>query len=412
MQLEAPPSPPGPRALTPLPYHWAIRDYLKTEEPELWNWFSSNKVREEHAEAARMDLLKSTYRLESATQPRLYELADEVLGKLELKVPVTFYQAQAGSHLNAALAMLPGEAHIILIGPVLNTLSTAELKAMLGHELAHFLLFNGWDGELLVVSEILSALSNDAAAHSCHLESARLFGLYTEIFADRGAFAATEDKLVTVATLVKMETGLTEVSAESYLRQADEIFSKSKVTANHLTHPEPYIRARALMLFADHRESAVQEIEPLIQGSPALNQLDLLGQKRVAADTRRLLNHFLAPRWIQTEPILAHARLFFPGFTADAGAGLETAFVEEIKNAHQELQDYYCYVLLDFVTKDRELEEVPLAAAIVLCERMGLGKRFAQLASRELGMTKKRFAALERDAVKILERANATTNAS
>ena len=43
-----------------------------------------------------------------------------------------------------------------------------------------------------------------------------------------------------------METGLSEVSAESYLRQADEIFSAGRTQANQLTHPEPYIRARAL----------------------------------------------------------------------------------------------------------------------------------------------------------------------
>src|SRR5438105_2689027 len=94
-QVPAPAQPP-PRP-DPLRYHCAIRDFLKKEEPELWKWFSSNKVREEHAEAVRLDLLKSTYRLERATQTQLYELADEVLGKLKLHVPVTFYQAQSGA---------------------------------------------------------------------------------------------------------------------------------------------------------------------------------------------------------------------------------------------------------------------------------------------------------------------------
>jgi len=397
--------------LCPLPYHGKIRDYLKRDEPELWKWFSSNQVRQEHAEAVRLDLLKSTYRLEAATQPHLYGLAEEVMGKLQFKVPVTFYQAQSGGGLNAALAFLPGEAHIILVGSILKNLSAEELKGMLGHELAHFLLFNGWDGELLIVSEILQALSNDSSAHACHVESARLFGLYSEIFADRGALAVTEDTLVAVAALVKVNTGLLEVDAQSYLRQAEEIFSKSAVKANQLTHPEPYIRARALKLFADQGESANQEIERLIEGPAALNQIDLLGQQKIASNTRRLLEVFLVPPWFRTEPVLAHARVFFSEFAPEGDGQPEGTLAEEIKTADPTLQDYYCYVLLDFVASDRDLEEVPLAAAVVLCENLGLARRFAQIATRELGITKKRFASIERDATKILERANASTSA-
>jgi hypothetical protein len=412
MEIDAPVSTGRAATLSPLPYHWSIREYLKKEEPELWRWFSSNKVRAEHAENVRLDLLKSTYRIEATTQPHLYDMAEEVLGRLDFKVPVTFYQAQAGGGLNAALAFLPGEAHIILVGSVLNTLSAAELKAMLGHEFAHFALFNGWDGELLVVSEILRALCNDAAAHACHLESSRLFSLYSEIFADRGALAATGDALAAIATLIKLETGLMDVSAESYLRQAEEIFSKSQVKASQLTHPEPYIRARALKLFTDNGEDANQEITQLIEGAPSLNELDLLAQQKVADNTRRLLNHFLAPPWFQTEAVLAHARLFFPDFSPQPHAGLEPTFADEVKKADQPLQDYYCYVLLDFVAVDRELEEAPLAAALVLCEHLGLGKRFSHIAVRELGMTKKRFGNVERDAGKILDEASASAKTS
>src|SRR5262249_43386733 len=118
-RTEAFTSPMNAETLRPVPYHWAIRDYLKSEEPELWKWFSSTKVRQEHAEAVRLDLLKSTYRLDAASQPQLYGLAEEVLGQLQCKAPVTFYQAQCGGGLNASLALLPGEAHIILVGSIL-----------------------------------------------------------------------------------------------------------------------------------------------------------------------------------------------------------------------------------------------------------------------------------------------------
>ena len=259
----------SPSVLQPLLYHSRIVEYLKHEEADLWKWFSSHNVRAEHAETVRLDLLKSTYRIEAATQPQLYELAQEVLGKLGLHIPITFYPAYNASGLNAALAYLPGEAHIILVGSILGTLSELELKAMLGHELAHFVMYDGWNGELLIAAEILFALSKDAAAQSCHRETARLFRLYSEILADRGAYAACQDPLITIANLVKVETGLTEVSAESYLRQAEEIFSKGQVKAIQQTHPETFIRATAIKLFADKGASADKEIQKMIEGSPA-----------------------------------------------------------------------------------------------------------------------------------------------
>jgi hypothetical protein len=368
-------------------------------------------VRSDLAVGVRLDLLKTTYRLESATHPQLYESAKEVLGVLGLEVPVTFYQAQSGGGLNAEIAFLPGQAHIVLVGPVFETLSANELRAMLGHELAHFVLFDGWDGELLVVSEVLRALSNDESAHPCHLESSRLFRLYSEIFADRGALAVAADALVAIGTLVKFGTGLKEVSAESYLRQAEEIFAETQVKAAHLTHPEPYIRARSLKLFADHGQNASKEIERLIEGAPSLNPLDLVAQRQVANQTRRLIEHLLAPRWFQTEPVLAHARLFFPDFAPAGECGSLSTLVEEIKDADVSLQDYYCYVLLDFVAVDRELEEIPMASALKLSQNLGLDKRFSQIAVRELGITKKRFAIVERDAESILERAQTASGA-
>jgi hypothetical protein len=183
------------------------------------------------------------------------------------------------------------------------------------------------------------------------------------------------------------------------------------VKADQLTHPEPYIRARALQLFADQGTGANQEIERLIEGTAAMDELDLLGQQRIHLNTRHLLAYFLAPCWFRTDPVLAHARMFYADYVPTDG-NLEATFIEEISKAHQTVQDYYCYVLLDFVAVDRDLEETPLAAALVLSDRLGFEKRFAQIAVRELGLSKKRFATIERDAAKIVERANASISAS
>ena len=301
---------------------------------------------------------------------------------------------------------MPGEAHIILVGAIASSLGELELKALLGHELAHFHFFDRQENEFLVAAEILAALSNDRAARSCHRETERLYRLYTEIYADRGALLVTGDPLVVITKLLKAETGMAEVSAESYLRQAEEILSKGPVKASRLTHPETFIRAKAIQLFAEKGEAANAEIQELIEGASSLTDLDLLKQKDVEAATQKLIGHFLTPAWFQTEAVLVHARSFFPDFTVQATAALEDSIISEIQKAGRSIQDYFCYVLLDFVAVDRQLEETPLAAALLLTEKLGMRERFSELASKELAIPKKRFTAIERDAAKILDRAN------
>jgi len=57
-----------PSSPSPLPYHRAIVEHLRSTEPALWNWFASSRQRAAEADAVRLDLLKSTYRLDAASQ--------------------------------------------------------------------------------------------------------------------------------------------------------------------------------------------------------------------------------------------------------------------------------------------------------------------------------------------------------
>ena len=44
--------------IEPLPYHREILDYLKREEADLWEWYSSTKFLAEYSEEARLELLR------------------------------------------------------------------------------------------------------------------------------------------------------------------------------------------------------------------------------------------------------------------------------------------------------------------------------------------------------------------
>jgi Zn-dependent protease with chaperone function len=395
-----------PLALTPLPYHEALRAYLQEEEPEVWRWYASNKVRDEQAAAVRFDLLKSTYRVEREAQAELYAAAEDVAHRLGLDLPITIYQAQNPQGLNASLAYLPGEAHIVLHGPVSSKLSDAELRAILAHELSHYLLWQSWGGEYMVAEQILAALTHDPLADTPHFATARVISLYNEVFCDRGSMLVVGNPLVVISMLLKVETQLDDVDPESYLRQAEEVFGQAGTKAEGLSHPEAFIRARAIKLWADGHPQCDLTIQQMIEGRSALGNLDLLSQRKVAGLTRRLLDVLLSRRWFQTEPVLAHARLFFDDYLPPEARLEDPALAEDLRSDDLPTQDYYGYVLLDFATADRDLEELPLAAAILLAEKLNIKDRFGEIARRELRLRKKQFETLDQDKEKLLAKAS------
>ncbi|MAT72636.1 MAG: hypothetical protein CMJ58_24415 [Planctomycetaceae bacterium] len=386
----------------PLPYHFAIRDYLKNEESQIWEWYASNRVRAEQNEAIRFDLLKSTYRIDRDAQPALYDMADKVAKSLGMEVPVTLYQAQNPQGLNASLAYIPDEAHVVLHGPIASRLTEPELRALLAHELGHLLLHSRWGGDLLVAEQVLAAMTHDRDADTPHFASARLFGLYTEVFCDRIALDVSGSPLEVISMLVKIATDLDEVNPESYLKQAAEILGKGPIKTAGLSHPEAYIRAHVLQLWHEQAVEANARIAELIEGPPALDELDLTAQVRVMGVTRRLIDAMLAPKWLQTDVILAHARLFFEEYApADNDIAIES-LREDIQQSDQPLRDYYCYVLLDFASADRELEEAPLAQAIGVADAVGLDDGFLSIAAKELKLRKKQVEKISADRERIV----------
>lgn len=391
--------------LEPLPYHLEVREYLKSRERELWKWFASAQAKEDYTENLRLELLKSTYRLAPEGHADLYANLNEAKAKLQLDIPVTLYQAQNSSQLNAALFFIPGEGHIVFSGPVFNLLNAEEIKSVLGHELAHYRLWRRDGGEFHIADRLLQAVSNDPRAAASHEQTARRYQLYTEIFADRGSLCVTGAVNPVVAGLVKTQTGLSHISPEAYLKQAEEIFAKENVPTEGLSHPEAFIRARALALWQEQRENATAQIAEMIEGAVALEELDLLGQQAMAGKTRRLLEYFLQPKWIQTPAVLGHARLFFDDFKP--AASRRPAALDGLNPGDQKTAEYFCYLLLDFVAADPELDEMPLAAALQVCEQLKLQSQFERIAARELKMKARDVKRLKEQAAELLAKAEA-----
>ena len=369
----------------------------------MWNWFASARAQADYTENLRMELLKSTYRLDAQGHPELFKCVEEVKSRLQLDIPVTLYQAQNSPQLNAALYFIPGEGHVVFSGPVLTLLNAEELKSVIGHELAHYHLWGRDNGEFHNTDRLIQAAANDPRAASSHEQTARRFQLYTEIFADRGSLCVTGDVLPVVAGLVKIGTGLSQVSAASYLKQAEEIFSKGNVATEGLSHPETFIRARALALWQEQRDAASARIVDLIEGVTALDELDLIGQTWLTSATRRLLEELLRPKWFQTPSVLGHAKLFFPDFQPTDGR--DEPNLDGLKFSDARLREYLCYVLLDFAKADPELDDMPLVATLDLSRRLELDSQFEKLAAKELKLKVRDVRKLKEQAAETLANA-------
>jgi hypothetical protein len=393
-------------SLEPLPYHHELRDYLKSEERELWNWFSSAQAKANYTENLRLELLKSTYRLDAEGHPELYQSLAEAKARLQLDIPVTLYQAQNSPQLNASLFFIPGQGHIVFSGPMFTLLNAAELKSIIGHELAHYHLWEREGGEFHIADRLVHAVANDPRAAASHAQTARRYRLYTEIFADRGSLRVTGETNSVVAGLVKIETGLSQVSAASYLKQAQEIFANGNVATEGVSHPEAFIRARALDLWQQQQDGATTHISAMIEGAAALDELDLIGQKRITSATRQLLECLLRPKWFQTPATLGHAKLFFADFRPSNGSA--PVLCDGLKFADPKLREYLCYVLLDFAKADPDLDEMPLAATLELSRQLELDAQFEKLAARELKLRVRDVRRIKEQAAELLAKAEAS----
>ena len=189
----------------------------------------------------------------------------------------------------------------------------------------------------------------------------------------------------------------------------NEILEKQNSGSENTTHPESFLRTKALQLWAEQEDE--NEIANLIRGPVTLNQLDLLEKNKILNLTRTLIQVLLQYPWIKSDAIIAHARQFFHDIDNLDQAKENTSneqnqiLLEQIfRNMDKSLQDYFCYILLDFSVVDQSLEEAPLTACIVLSDNLGIQSRFSELAKNELNLTKKKYDALLNDASNLLNK--------
>lgn len=393
------------------PYHKQLRDYFKSRE-KTWNWFAEEHNKANQIKAFKTELLKNTYRLDKEAHSNLYLICDSVCQGLSIDAEVTLYQENNSTQLNAGVSIIGKEAHIVLSGNVLNLLSDSEFKALIGHELSHYLFFKVENEEFEITQRIVLALANDPRSDDAMIETARIFQLYMELFCDLGAYKVCEDHYVTIQTLVKINTGLHEVSASSYLKQAEEILSDDHGATTNGTHPESYIRSIALKLVADKDPKYQEKIHKMIEGPLDVNSLDIFDQVKIQEITRDFLQCIVSPAWINSSLVLNLCKEYFSDFHKKEDHKSISELAEIIAKANDSVRNYFSYVLLDFAKVDSSMEGAPLAFTIEIAELLDMTNIYDKILRKELKLTIRDFKALKKSAMSELQQVKESKNES
>jgi hypothetical protein len=389
--------------LTVIPYHVATTRHFR-EKQSVWNFFSNVIHKTEQLQQFKTDLLKNTYKFDADGHQQLFDMVARAKEKLQLDITVHLYQAQYTEEVNASIVYIDREAHVVFSGKLVDMLDEPELQAIIAHELSHVQLYTQLEGAVETTDRIVTALANHQAGTPAHYETARLFKLYTEIFCDRGACLVTGDYRPIISSLLKMSTGLKTVNADSYVRQAEEIFTHVADTKTAgVTHPENFIRARAIALWHAKGDAANPTIEQMIEGASDIDNLDLFRQAELSSCTRQLADLLLQPEWMRSPVMLQLYSSYFNVEWQPVVAAVEQ-LAEPISARYGRLNDYFSYVLYDFATADDALEDVPLGYCFHLAKQLGIDTAFLNVVKKEQKLTEKKATALRKQALSEFER--------
>ena len=384
-------------ALEPLEYHSTIVEHLQNHEPDVWRWALARTTDAEQVDATRVALLRDTYRIDAEVHPEVHIQLAIAMERLGIAAPSTLYQAP-GRDPNAMLVYTPGEVHIVLQGPLLERLTGEELLAVFGHELAHYLLWSSHGGRYFIADRILCDAIRAPGAGSSFHETYRRYVLHTELYADRGGAIAAGAIAPAVAGLVKIQTGMANVDAAAYLRQAGEVEAQASSASEAHSHPETFIRARALSLWWESAPELTDWLQVRLHGPLKLERLDLPDQRHLCALTRGFLAYYLAGTELASEAVLAQLRSLFPDWGQyEAPAEIEAFAAGVVDDG---VRRYLNALMLDLALADPEKQDAAIARAGNVAQALGSLEDLLVNLRRDAGFGKRELDKFKRQLAK------------
>jgi hypothetical protein len=371
--------------LEPLPYHVAVADRLEQAEPELWQWFRSDRFAETYLRETAVDLQRSGARLDRVQgHERHYRLAEAARDRLGLSEPIVLYHLRnAAVRPGAALVFTPGEIVVGFYGPILESFGAdAEVACLIGREMARYKLFVDADGRYHTVDRLLAWLVQREGCPAELIETSRRHRLASEIYCDRGGLVACEDRGVTSRCLAAAIFGLDDAATAIHVAQAEQALAGKSSAPRVVTHPE--LHARLIALGWTDTLPATQlrsRLATVVSGAIELGSLDLLDQHRLVELTRGIVGRLVGDEAVRSETTIAHAREMFPDFEPPPGA---LPLAPSPQALSQSVVDYLAYLLLDLATLEGSGLKSTIAVAAAAADELTIGARFREIARQEL----------------------------
>jgi hypothetical protein len=372
--------------LSVLGYHRAVLAFVRRVDERAWTALHGGP----EGDVGDV-LLRNAYRLEEDAHPVVHRAGRRAAEALGVAEEVEYFQVSGEP--NAAY-IHQAKPVILFQGPLLDRLDEDELTAVIGHELAHRLLWEAEDGGYLAVDRLLDAAAGDARTPSQYLETHRRWSLATELFADRGALTACGDLQTTIRALLKLETGLSTADPAAYLRQAESLDLRSG--SRGTTHPEAVGRAWALKNWVDG-----EYVEELVTGPLDVDAPDLLDAALLRELSRDFAGLIAQTEGLRTDAVATAAAGFVDAPAAPGGTVRfdEPLTVRPVDGAPMPrprplaaaTTRYLCYLLLDLATADPDAGDAGLIASLAIARRSGL-PGYVDVADDELGWSDKQRA--------------------
>ncbi|WP_405062699.1 M48 family metalloprotease [Kribbella sp. NBC_01505] len=378
--------------LSVLGYHRAVLTVVRRQDEAAWA-----ALRGEPGGDLDDALRRNAYLLGADAHPVVHRAGRRAAEALEMDPDIEYYQVNGEP--NASYLHQAGRAVVLFQGALLDRLDEDELTAVIGHELAHRLLWQSEGGAYLAVDRLLDAAAGDARTPAQYLETHRRWSLATELFADRGALTAAGDLGTTIRALLKLETGLSSADPAAYLRQAEtvDLSSGSRGTS----HPEAVMRAWALKGWL-----AGENVESLITGPLDVDAPDLLDAELLREVSRDFAALIAGSEGLVTEAVAVAAAGFADPSAPLGVPGAAVRFDEPLavrpvdgaplprpRPLADSTRRYLAYLLLDLATVDPDTGDDGLVAALRIARRTGLGG-YVEVADSELGWSDKERARL------------------
>jgi len=370
--------------LEPLPYHVAVADRLEQAEPELWQWFRSDRFAEVYLRETAADLQRSGARLDRMQgHERHYRLAETARDRLGLSEPFALHRLRSTAAIpGAALVFTPGEIVVGFYGPILDADADVELVCLIGREMARHKLFVEADGRYHTVDRLLAWLAQREGCPAELVETSRRHRLASEIYCDRGGLVACEDRGLASRCLAAAIFGLDDAATAIQVAQAEQALAGEPGAPRVVMHPE--LHARLLALAWAETLPAAQlrtRLEAAVSGTLELGSLDLLDQHRLVELTRGIVGRVVGDKAVRSETTIAHAREMFPDFDLQPRP---LSLAPPTLPLSQSVVDYFAYLLLDLATLEGSGLKTTIAVAAAAADEFGIGGRFREVARQEL----------------------------